>query len=92
MKINELFNMLEKANEFKSLIGECAYRFNVCAGDYPLGTVSSLRDFECLLTGELHPDAARAVFLADVATGYRRQFVVNYEFDGQPRRLSLYTE
>ena len=99
MKIRDLFNMMHKANEFRGMLGECKYRFNVCIGDFSLGALISLgsvlsyEKFEQLLADELHPDAARAILHADAMPGVcKRSFVVRYEFDGQPRRLTLYTE
>lgn len=93
MKIRDLFNMLNKANEFRGMLGEIKYRFNVLVGDYSIGAVISYENFEQLLADELHPAAVRAVLLGDALPGVcKRSFVVKYEFDGQPRRLTLYTE
>ena len=93
MRVKEFFSLLEKSNEFKSLLGELPVKLHVKAGDFHIGTVASFEEFALLLGEELHPDAMNSILLADIEPSrYLRQFVIKYRFDGRLARLTILAE
>ena len=90
MKIKYFFELIEKTNEFKNLVGETIktsitvfYRGNI------LGTVQSMEHFFMIIGEELEN---KIKYLDIQKTSSLREFKIVFENDGEKDNIKLFVE
>jgi len=92
MTVRDFFELFEKANEFKTLIGEQKTKLQVFAHG-SIGYVTSFEEFKKAIEDRLCSASAKAILSAEVEeTICVRVFRINYLFDGYKMHCDLCAE
>ena len=90
MTVQKFFEMLEKANEFKALVGEMKTVINVNTSLNIKG-VYTYREFENVIRDTFAYEVATDILMADVQqTACVREFKITYIFDGEKNNIKLF--
>lgn len=93
MTAQKFFEMLEKTNEFKSLIGEQKTKVFVETNIATSGDVYTYRQFEDKINDTYAPAIAMDILMAEISqTTCVREFKITYVFDGIKNNIKLYVD
>lgn len=94
MKVHEFFEMMERANEFKALVGEAIKtKVSIVCNDNVVGAAYTFEQFVKVLDDEFNPFAKDGILNAEVRkTSCNREFKIVYDFFGVKKNIKLFVE
>lgn len=93
MTVQKFFEMLEKANEFKALVGEQKTKVFVSTNTFTIGDVYNYGQFENEIKESFAPAATTDILMAEVSqTNCVREFKITYIFEGAKNNIKLYVD
>lgn len=92
MTVSSFFNLVEKANEFKALVGEQKTVVKISTS-FAIKSAYTFREFENVIKDTFCHDVATDILMAEVCkTTCVREFKITYIFEEEKNSIKLYVE